>query len=51
MHRGTMNCLYWVLAGYEVTVERPGFQTETRKGITLVVGQRASVDFVLRVAK
>ncbi len=39
------------VGGYEVTVERPGFQTETRKGITLVVGQRASVDFVLRVGE
>lgn len=36
---------------YEVAVERPGFQTETRKGITLVVGQRASVDFVLKVGE
>ncbi len=39
------------VGGYEVTVERPGFQTETRKGITLVVGQRASVDFVLKVGE
>ena len=34
---------------YEIRVERSGFAAEVRRGITLVVGQEAVVDFALRV--
>src|SRR5579862_6001784 len=34
---------------YEVRAEKPGFRSEVRTGIALVVGQRASVDLVLQV--
>ena len=34
---------------YTVTVEKTGFQPETRSGITLVVGQRAAVDIALHL--
>jgi hypothetical protein len=36
---------------YEVAAEKAGFERETRKGITLVLGQRASTNFVLQVGK
>jgi hypothetical protein len=36
---------------YEVTVEQSGFRKETRTGITLVLGQRAIVDFKLTVGE
>jgi carboxypeptidase family protein len=36
---------------YEVAAEKVGFERETKKGITLVLGQRASADFVLRVGQ
>ena len=36
---------------YEVTAGKSGFESETRKGITLVLGQRASADFVLQVGQ
>src|SRR5579872_4868134 len=39
------------VGGYEVTVEKTGFQTGTRKGVTLVLGQRATVDFTLSVGE
>jgi len=37
------------LGSYEVTAGAQGFQTEVRQGITLMVGQEAAVDFVLRL--
>jgi hypothetical protein len=36
---------------YEVTVEQAGFRTETRTGITLVLGQRADLDLKLTVGE
>jgi Carboxypeptidase regulatory-like domain len=36
---------------YEVRAEAPGFQTETRTGVTLVVGQQAQVNLTLRVGE
>jgi hypothetical protein len=37
------------IGAYEVSVEHPGFRKETVKGLTLIVGQRARVDFRLQV--
>ena len=34
---------------YEVTAEHAGFRTETKTGITLVIGQRADVDIKLEI--
>src|SRR5258707_7351778 len=34
---------------YEIRVQKPGFTEEVRKGVHLVVGQSATVDFGLRV--
>src|SRR6202790_1650355 len=34
---------------YDVKVEKPGFLTQTKKGIELTVGQSASFDFQLAV--
>ncbi len=34
---------------YELKVEMPGFKTETRKNITLLINQKARVDFTLQV--
>jgi hypothetical protein len=34
---------------YEVTADKPGFRTERRSGISLVLGQRAEVDLTLLV--
>lgn len=34
---------------YEVTVEMPGFKTESRKNITLILDQKARLDFRLEV--
>ena len=36
---------------YDVAVEQAGFRKESRSGITLVLGQRASVDFKLSVGE
>jgi hypothetical protein len=36
-------------AGYEVRVEKAGFRTEEKTGISLVLGQRETVDLVLQV--
>jgi hypothetical protein len=36
---------------YEVAAEKSGFERATKEGITLVVGQQAQVDFVLRVGQ
>jgi hypothetical protein len=36
---------------YEVSAEKAGFEGGVRKGITLVLGQRASADFVLQVGQ
>lgn len=36
---------------YEVTAEQTGFRKESRAGITLVLGQRAAVDFKLAVGE
>ena len=37
------------VGSYEIQIEHPGFQSETRSGLTLVVGQEAVVNFVLQV--
>lgn len=37
------------VGSYEVTAGKSGFQTETRRSVALVLGQRASVDFALQV--
>ena len=34
---------------YEIRAERPGFRTEVRSGVTLAVGQEASINFLLAV--
>ena len=36
---------------YDVTAEKTGFQKVSTSGVTLVLGQRASVDFTLRVGE
>jgi hypothetical protein len=36
---------------YELSVEKVGFEREVKSGITLVLGQRASADFVLQVGQ
>jgi hypothetical protein len=35
---------------YTVTVELPGFQTQTREGLVLLVGQELTVDFTMSLA-
>jgi hypothetical protein len=37
------------VGNYEITAAKSGFQTETRKNVTLVLGERAPVDFSLAV--
>jgi hypothetical protein len=39
------------IGNYEVTATKSGFQPESKTGITLVVGQRASVDITLTVGE
>jgi hypothetical protein len=39
------------VGSYEVTAEKDGFQTTSRTGISLIVGQRASVDLTLLVGQ
>ncbi len=39
------------VGSYEIRVEKAGFQTQTRNGIALVLGQRAAVDFTLQVGE
>jgi hypothetical protein len=36
---------------YQVSAEKTGFETESKTGITLVVGQRASVDIALQIGE
>lgn len=36
---------------YEVAVEKVGFERQVKTGITLVLGQRASTDFILQVGQ
>ncbi len=38
---------FLIPGSYRVTVEKDGFRSETRKGITLQVDQQARVDFML----
>ncbi len=37
------------VGNYEVSVEKQGFEGQTRKDVALVLGRRADIDFVLRV--
>jgi hypothetical protein len=37
------------VGSYEITAEKSGFQSQARRNVTLVLGQRASVDFSLAV--
>ncbi len=46
---GRYQLLELPLGAYEVTVAKDGFQTIVRRGIRLVVGQRADLDFTLKV--
>ena len=39
------------VGSYELRVEQPGFQTEVQRGLTLVVGQEALVNFILQVGQ
>ena len=39
------------IGSYKLTVEKAGFKSESRTGITLVVGQRAKIDVVLSVGE
>ncbi len=39
------------VGNYDVAAEKTGFQTQNRKRITLVLGQRASIDFTLQVGE
>src|SRR5262249_6585895 len=36
---------------YEFNVGLPGFATEVRSGVRLLIGQKATLDFALKVAK
>jgi len=38
-----------VVGSYEVVVEKPGFRTERRSGLALVVGQRQELELLLQV--
>jgi Carboxypeptidase regulatory-like domain len=46
---------YWIpslaLGQYEVVVTKPGFLEQDRGGIHLLVGQEASVDFILKIGQ
>ena len=44
---GRYDATLLAVGNYRVTVEKNGFQAETKTGITLVVGQRAQVDVAL----
>ncbi len=44
---GYYNAPFLIPGAYGVTVEKSGFKTETRRGITLQVDQRARIDFTL----
>ena len=48
--RGRYDATLLPVGNYSVTVEKSGFQRETRTGITLVVGQHAAVDVALEVS-
>ncbi len=39
------------VGGYQISVSKDGFAPETRKGISLVIGQSAPVNFTLHVGK
>ena len=39
------------VGSYKLTVEKTGFRSESKTGITLVVGERAAVDFSLTVGE
>jgi outer membrane receptor for ferrienterochelin and colicin len=47
---GSYRILSLPVGPYEVSVAQTGFATETRSGVTLRVGQEASLDFRLKVA-
>jgi hypothetical protein len=47
--RGSYRVLALPVGRYEVKAEQPGFKTAVRTGITLVVGQEATVDIVLEI--
>jgi hypothetical protein len=48
--RGRYEATLLVVGKYRVTVEKEGFQPGAKEGITLVVGQRAEVDFALSLS-
>ena len=49
--RGTYRVLALPVGRYEVKAEQPGFKTAVRTGITLVVGQEATVDVALQLGE
>ena len=49
--RGTYRVLALPVGRYEVKAEQPGFRTAVRTGITLVVGQEATVDVALQLGE
>jgi hypothetical protein len=49
--RGTYRVLALPVGRYEVKAEQPGFKTAVRTGITLVVGQEATVDVMLQLGE
>ncbi len=48
---GRYDAALLAVGNYQVTVEKSGFQAETKTGITLVVGQRTEVDISLGVTQ
>ena len=46
---GRYNAASLAVGTYDVKVEKPGFRSNSRTGVTLVVGQREEIQFVLQV--
>ena len=49
--RGAYHASQLSLGSYQVQASNPGFKTQIRTGITLTVGQEASVDLVMEVGQ
>lgn len=48
---GVYGLLALPVGSYEATAQKHGFETAVHRGLTLVVGQQATVNFVLRLGK
>src|SRR6478672_13249081 len=46
---GRYNAASLAVGTYDVKAEKPGFRSNSRTGVTLVVGQREEIQFVLQV--